>query len=481
MKKEYIMSEEDKELKRMKIEQNRNKRKLKSSNVEKASSSGDEQDHEVMMKKSVRVKEEWSPGSSNAMETQSESSINIDSDEYHHVRELTSASSAKEILAAITRDTNKSSQVIQKVMTTQEEAVDVMSRLFQDPSDALIMISHLIKTPADGMVIISKIMSSPLDALSVFTQFMASPADSLQMIFKIMSSPQDVTQFMVELAKSPNQAMEVMKRFRKNQDEALVGLNEIMKESMLSEANSPADGDMIKTILEVSSIDSSNSSVASPSSAFQQSNSPQVVPSDYSPQSFDTNNNDFQSDTARLLNEICEDISASPFRNSSIDSIITEAIKLEYETPEMARHPLPNRELNEVEIMKIQELIDSNKALYAPVDEDMSSLVFGDCQIKSEPGVDPMLLRVINLTAIAIRRLIKMSKKISGFKKMCQEDQIALLKVIFTSFHVLIKANSLFCLGWMHGNDDNKISYAIRHRTRHLECAAHNGRRQHQS
>lgn len=41
---------------------------------------------------------------------------------------------------------------------------------------------------------------------------------------------------------------------------------------------------------------------------------------------------------------------------------------------------------------------------------------------------NPQLLTVINLTAIAIRRLIKMSKKISAFKNMCQEDQVALLK-----------------------------------------------------
>lgn len=41
---------------------------------------------------------------------------------------------------------------------------------------------------------------------------------------------------------------------------------------------------------------------------------------------------------------------------------------------------------------------------------------------------DPALLDVINLTAVAIRRLIKMAKKINAFKNMCQEDQLALLK-----------------------------------------------------
>lgn len=41
---------------------------------------------------------------------------------------------------------------------------------------------------------------------------------------------------------------------------------------------------------------------------------------------------------------------------------------------------------------------------------------------------DPRLLDIINLTAVAIRRLVKMAKKINAFKNMCQEDQVALLK-----------------------------------------------------
>lgn len=53
---------------------------------------------------------------------------------------------------------------------------------------------------------------------------------------------------------------------------------------------------------------------------------------------------------------------------------------------------------------------------------------------------DPMLLDVINLTAIAIRRLIKMSKKINAFKNMCQEDQLALLKGGCTEMMILRSA-----------------------------------------
>lgn len=47
---------------------------------------------------------------------------------------------------------------------------------------------------------------------------------------------------------------------------------------------------------------------------------------------------------------------------------------------------------------------------------------------------------VINLTAIAIRRLIKMAKKINAFKNMCQEDQLALLKAGCTEMMILRSA-----------------------------------------
>lgn len=432
MKKEYIMTEEDKELKRVKIELNRNKRKIKTGTTEKASSEDLEQSQS---KKPVRVKEEWSPGSS-TLETQSESSVNMDTDEFQgkslRFKSITNESSVVEIVEAITNDPHEASQTIQKMMGTQSEALSVMSRIIQEPSQALILISHLIKNPSDGMMIISKMMSSPLDALSVFTQFMASPTDALQIIFKIMSSPKDVLEFMTELTKSPQDALEIMKRFLSVPGDTLTSINRLMSgaDENHDECHSQCQNEMIKSMLEVSSVDSPNSSVASPSSAFQSI----VIPN--SPTAFDNNNNNgYNQNTTKLLNEISEDINIkrSPIQANSIDSIINEAIKLEYETPQIMRSS--NRELNEVEVMKIQELIDSNKALYAPVDEDLSNLVFGE--IKSEPGVDPTLLKVINLTAIAIRRLIKMSKKISGFKKMCQEDQIALLKGGCTEMMIL--------------------------------------------
>ncbi len=47
------------------------------------------------------------------------------------------------------------------------------------------------------------------------------------------------------------------------------------------------------------------------------------------------------------------------------------------------------------------------------------------------------LISVINLTDLAIKRIIRMTKKISPFISMCQEDQIALLKGGCTELMIL--------------------------------------------
>ncbi|XP_063369196.1 nuclear hormone receptor HR96 [Cydia amplana] len=117
---------------------------------------------------------------------------------------------------------------------------------------------------------------------------------------------------------------------------------------------------------------------------------------------------------------------------NSMESILCEAIKLEFEAYTSINHCSgSSRELNEVERAKLNELIVANKALHAPIDDDMSQLVAADCtsNLKDGDGVhDPRLVTIVNLTAIAIRRFIKMAKKINAFKNMCEEDQVALLK-----------------------------------------------------
>lgn len=57
---------------------------------------------------------------------------------------------------------------------------------------------------------------------------------------------------------------------------------------------------------------------------------------------------------------------------TSIESILCEAIKLEFETyTSNTRH---SRDLNDAERAKLNELIVANKALSSPLDEDLSNL-----------------------------------------------------------------------------------------------------------
>lgn len=128
--------------------------------------------------------------------------------------------------------------------------------------------------------------------------------------------------------------------------------------------------------------------------------------------------------------------------DSTMDTILNTAIRSEYnigldlirgigpEGPYSPLSPVRDRPLNEVERAKLQELVVANKALLAPLTED------GPVNLHYDSG-DPTLLNVINLTDIAIRRIIKMAKKLAAFKTLCQEDQIALLKGGCTELMIL--------------------------------------------
>lgn len=67
----------------------------------------------------------------------------------------------------------------------------------------------------------------------------------------------------------------------------------------------------------------------------------------------------------------------------SIESILSEAIKLEFEAySSLAGSQSSSRELNDAERAKLNELIVANKALLAPLDDDMTALVGEDCRFK---------------------------------------------------------------------------------------------------
>ncbi|KMQ97091.1 nuclear hormone receptor hr96 [Lasius niger] len=150
---------------------------------------------------------------------------------------------------------------------------------------------------------------------------------------------------------------------------------------------------------------------------------------------------DWNKNTADVTRDVLQDVQRIPIALNSIESILCEAIKLEYSAFSSFGGNQSSRELNDAERAKLNELIVANKALLAPLDDDITNLVGEECKFKNNFGQsDPMLLDVINLTAIAIRRLIKMSKKINAFKNMCQEDQLALLKGGCTEMMILRSA-----------------------------------------
>ncbi|XP_076651655.1 nuclear hormone receptor HR96 [Halictus rubicundus] len=158
-------------------------------------------------------------------------------------------------------------------------------------------------------------------------------------------------------------------------------------------------------------------------------------------QHMDSGGNDWNKNVMDVTRDVLQDVQRVPIVANSIESILCEAIKLEFSAYSALGGMESRRELNDAERAKLNELIVANKALLAPLDEDITNLIEEDCKFKNNfCQSDPALLDVINLTAIAIRRLIKMAKKINAFKNMCQEDQIALLKGGCTEMMILRSA-----------------------------------------
>jgi len=101
----------------------------------------------------------------------------------------------------------------------------------------------------------------------------------------------------------------------------------------------------------------------------------------------------------------------------SVAQIIDMAISAEYESsPQQTLTVLSDREQS-----KLQELYIASRALAETIgaEEDLSFNKF---------NAEPSLISVINLTELAMKRIIKMSKQIFSFSQLCQEDQVSLLK-----------------------------------------------------
>lgn len=400
MKKEHIMSEEEKILKRKKIEQNKAKKRIHSTTNEESCSIKIKREecseyifseqNNFIGNSEYNVPSPFDESNDTSINFNSPKEITSTTEEIKVEDELTAESNTSDIVYKILNSPIGAKKVIDKLMTTQEDAVNIMAKIVCSPKDAMELIGHLISAPGDALHIISKIMNSPLDALTVFTQFMSSPTDAIQVISKIVSSPKDVLQFMQQLMNNPADALQIMTKFMNSPAEALRLINKMMNQSEVDSTTTPATpaaNSIDKNNLN-DEISLTNPMIKAMLGLFRNDNQPINTPST-------TTSNTITCDSTPVVEnekktekwkvtDVTEDVlqavEQAPIVPHSIESILCEAIKLEYESySNLNLTNSTSRELNDAERAKLNELIVSNKALYAPVDDDLSTLISDDC------------------------------------------------------------------------------------------------------
>lgn len=189
MKKEHIMTDEEKIKKRKKIEQNRAKKtEQPPTKIKREHQNGDLPPNECNTSSNLSF------GSPLALDMNLSSDTTFSnpssSDQHSFFSEFSTTekkpyilpsleSSPTEIINSIIQAPGNSSQAINHLMKTPEDAIEVISKILNSPKDAVQLISHVISAPGDALKIISKIMNSPLDALTIFTKFMSSPTGKI--------------------------------------------------------------------------------------------------------------------------------------------------------------------------------------------------------------------------------------------------------------------------------------------------------------
>lgn len=332
-------------------------------------------------------------------------------------------SSSTEIVDRLVNFPEDASKLINHLMKTPTDAVAVMTKILNSQKDAMRLIGHLIGSPGDALKIISKIMNSPFDALTVFTKFMSSPTDALEIIAKIASSPGEVLQFIQQLMNSPEDALQIMNKFMNSPAEALKMLNKMVNNPSIDSTTHPRDDHctagiaatatdteeiyeheksiqdshpMIKSILDNNNSDSvkKDDKDGSPATSITCDKNRKLVSDNNTNDDNNNNTNNTskndgnktdenwnENGASETIRSLLQDINDEPVLPNSLESVICEAINLEYDAySSMAQANSNNRDLNEAERAKLNELIVANKALYAPLDEDLSGL--DECSIK---------------------------------------------------------------------------------------------------
>lgn len=377
------MSDEDKKLKKAKIEQNRTKRKPVAVTIQ-CDNEADESPKK--MKPTASVSGSNRVDAKQSLENELETMFPTISSSTGGTGTTKAAATANEmptlesssadIVDRLVNYPEDSSKLINQLMHTPSDAVAVMTKIIHSQKDAMRLIGHLIGSPGDALKIISKIMNSPFDALTVFTKFMSSPTDALEIIAKIASSPEEVLQFIQQLMNAPEDALQIMNKFMNSPAEALKMLNQMVNSSGSDaahvKAETVASHSMIKSMLSDNTKTHCDYIPENNSSASQQSacDSPQHTQHHSAATRASFIN---PKDTIRgVLDDVTDEPLAAGGDNT-LAAVICEAISLEYDLGGRTQQPV-NRDLNEAERAKLNELIVANKALNAPLDEDLTGL-----------------------------------------------------------------------------------------------------------
>lgn len=336
------MSEEDKKVKRKKIELNRAKRKHSDKSPE---------DHHIKRE----CQDSMDGNSISSMEGHLDHVIMLPQ---VNPKELT----ATELVDHIVEIPERASQVLNLFMKTPEDVIEVLEKIITSQSDALKLVQHLIAYPGDALKIISKLMNSPFEALTVFTKFMSSPTDALEIITKIVNSPQDVVEFVKQLMKSPGNALHLMNTFLNSPAEALKIINRMVSNSSID----PDKAANHTTPIINSMLEETHSNTNSP--MYNNITNGHTSSCVTYPESQGEN------DTIRLeaSNDDSLSFTFADFLNP-LESVLSEVIRLEYSE---ASPPIPCdvKNLNCNEFGKLEELRAASEALFYPLDDDLSHL-----------------------------------------------------------------------------------------------------------
>lgn len=306
-------------------------------------------------------------------------------------------------------------------MNSPFDALTIFTKFMSSPTDALEVISKVIQSPNDVLQFLQQLMRSPENGLEIMTKFMNAPAEALKMINNMMNQTARVDSTTGGGDASPaggggqagggegqSNLIEIQPSDSiMNNSAQLKVILDRMGEHLSGgsptsnmPSSSTIDGELELSAPVASSVDEERREEVN---AFQAGNAAYLFPE---PGEVNMTASAAPSTAGQTTTQDIIDMLINQTVNSMDSVILSEAIKLEYEcalpitsgmpnaSPSLYMSPLSSsssgggggggdlRPLNDVEQGKLNELILAHQALYAPVHEDISSLIADDYRLK---------------------------------------------------------------------------------------------------